>query len=59
MIRTGEEYRESLQDGREVYMNGEKIADPARKLGAGDVLPNGVVVLRGGKKNFHLVRVSA
>src|SRR5687768_14367619 len=29
MIRTGEEYRESLRDGREVYMNGEKIADVA------------------------------
>ncbi|MCO5220470.1 MAG: 4-hydroxyphenylacetate 3-hydroxylase family protein [Thermomicrobiales bacterium] len=27
MIRTGEEYRESLRDGREVYMNGEKIVD--------------------------------
>jgi 4-hydroxyphenylacetate 3-monooxygenase len=27
MIRTGEDYRESLRDGREVYMNGEKIAD--------------------------------
>jgi 4-hydroxyphenylacetate 3-monooxygenase len=27
MIRTGEEYRESQRDGREVYMNGEKIAD--------------------------------
>jgi 4-hydroxyphenylacetate 3-monooxygenase len=27
MIRTGEEYRESLRDGREVYMNGEKVAD--------------------------------
>ena len=27
MIRTGEEYRESLRDGRKVYMNGEEIAD--------------------------------
>jgi 4-hydroxyphenylacetate 3-monooxygenase len=27
MIRTGDEYRESLRDGREVWMNGEKIAD--------------------------------
>ena len=27
MIRTGEEYRESLRDGRVVYMNGEKVAD--------------------------------
>src|SRR4030095_9146809 len=27
MIRTGEEYRASLQDGRQVWMNGEKIKD--------------------------------
>jgi len=27
MIRTGEEYRESIRDGREVWMNGERIAD--------------------------------
>jgi 4-hydroxyphenylacetate 3-monooxygenase len=27
MLRTGDEYRESLRDGREIYMNGERIAD--------------------------------
>ena len=27
MIRTGDEYRASLQDGREVYMDGELIED--------------------------------
>lgn len=27
MIRTGEEYRASLRDGREVYMNGERVDD--------------------------------
>jgi 4-hydroxyphenylacetate 3-monooxygenase len=27
MIRTGDEYRESLRDGREVWMNGERIDD--------------------------------
>ncbi|HYW28471.1 MAG TPA: 4-hydroxyphenylacetate 3-hydroxylase family protein [Gaiellales bacterium] len=27
MIRTGEEYRESIRDGREVWMNGERISD--------------------------------
>ena len=27
MIRTGDEYRESLRDGREVYMNGERVED--------------------------------
>ena len=27
MIRTGADYRDSLRDGREVYMNGERVAD--------------------------------
>src|SRR4030095_3371806 len=27
MIRTGAEYRASLQDGRQVWMNGERIKD--------------------------------
>jgi len=27
MIRTGDEYRESLRDGREVWMNGERVDD--------------------------------
>ncbi len=27
MIRTGEQYRETLRDGREVYMNGERVDD--------------------------------
>ncbi|MCB5909190.1 4-hydroxyphenylacetate 3-hydroxylase family protein [Streptomyces pinistramenti] len=27
MIRTGEQYRESIRDGREVWINGEKVAD--------------------------------
>ena len=29
MIRTGKEYRESIRDGREVHMNGERIRDVA------------------------------
>ena len=27
MIRTGDEYRDSIRDGREVYINGERVAD--------------------------------
>ena len=27
MIRTGEQYRDSIRDSREVYANGEKVAD--------------------------------
>ena len=30
MIRTGEQYRDSLRDGREVWMNGERIKDVTR-----------------------------
>lgn len=27
MIRTGDDYRASIRDGREVWMNGERVAD--------------------------------
>ena len=27
MIRTGEQYRDSIRDGREVYINGECVKD--------------------------------
>ena len=27
MIRTGDEYRESIRDGREVWVNGERVTD--------------------------------
>jgi 4-hydroxyphenylacetate 3-monooxygenase len=30
MIRTGQQYRESLQDGRQVWINGERVKDVAR-----------------------------
>jgi tyrosyl-tRNA synthetase len=45
-----------LQQGG-VSVNGAKIADLARTLGTADLLANGLVVLRAGKKNFHLLRV--
>ena len=28
MIRTGDEYRASIRDGRNVWINGEKVEDP-------------------------------
>ncbi len=30
MIRTGDEYRQSIRDAREVYVNGERVADVTR-----------------------------
>ena len=28
MIRTGEQYREGLRDGREIWIDGERVKDP-------------------------------
>jgi len=30
MIRTGEEYRDSIRDGRRVWINGERVTDVTR-----------------------------
>src|SRR6476620_10299483 len=30
MIRTGEQYRDSIRDGREVWINGERVKDVTR-----------------------------
>lgn len=39
------------------YVNNERVSDPAAVLGA--VSPDAMIVLRSGKKNYHLVKVSA
>lgn len=43
------------QDG--VSVNGTKVND-AHKLGPADLLPNGLIVLRAGKKKFHILRLA-
>jgi tyrosyl-tRNA synthetase len=48
--------RRLIQQGG-VVVSGQKVADDKRALGAGDVTGNGLIVLRAGKKNFHLIRV--
>ena len=32
MVRTGEQYRDSIRDGREVYVNGEHVKDVLKFL---------------------------
>ncbi|OFZ77739.1 MAG: tyrosine--tRNA ligase [Bdellovibrionales bacterium RIFOXYD1_FULL_53_11] len=44
--------------GGGVYINNERVTDQARVLGACDVLAGGFIVLRKGKKTYHLVRLS-
>jgi len=46
--------RELAQGG--VYVNNARETDGQRRIGQGDLLAGGVVVLRRGKRNYHLVR---
>jgi tyrosyl-tRNA synthetase len=40
-----------------VSVNGERATDLDRRVGPGDVLAGGFVVLRRGKRSYHVLRV--
>jgi tyrosyl-tRNA synthetase len=40
-----------------VYVNNQRVSDPAARLTAGDLATESMIVLRAGKKSYHLVRV--
>lgn len=40
-----------------VYVNNERSEDPERRLATGDVTAGSMIVLRSGKKSYHLVRM--
>jgi tyrosyl-tRNA synthetase len=44
--------------GGGVSLNEERVADPARVVGAADLRPDGTLLLRTGKRNYHVVRAS-
>jgi tyrosyl-tRNA synthetase len=50
------EARRSVEQGG-VYLNNRREADPQRRVGAGDTLEGRFLLLRKGKKRYHLVRV--
>ena len=49
--------RKDIQAGG-IYVNNERVADPAAMVGAAQLLAGSSVVLRKGKRNYHLVRFS-
>jgi tyrosyl-tRNA synthetase len=51
------EARRAVEQGG-VYLNGERVADPAFPVTVNDALHGGFLVLRRGKKSYHLVRVA-
>jgi tyrosyl-tRNA synthetase len=40
-----------------LYLNGRRVEKPEETVGAADLIENRVLVLRTGKKNFHLVKL--
>jgi tyrosyl-tRNA synthetase len=42
-----------------VYVNNERVTDPAAVISQKDLIAGGYVVLRKGKKNYHLVTLKA
>lgn len=52
----GEARRKIAQGG--AYVNNERVADPETQVGAGQVLGASIIVLRLGKKQYHLVQLT-
>ena len=51
------EVRRLIQNGG-LYVNNQRIEDPAATISPDDLVDNQVLILRSGKKKYHLVRVS-
>jgi len=52
------EARRLIQGGG-IYLDSERVANDALKLSETNILDKGFVVLRSGKKNYHLVRIAS
>jgi tyrosyl-tRNA synthetase len=50
------EARRSIQEGG-IYLNNRRVAEATAQVGLSDVIEGRFLVLRKGKKNYHLVRV--
>jgi tyrosyl-tRNA synthetase len=43
--------------GGGIYLNGERVSDPKRVLSASDLRDGKYLILRKGKKSYHVIRV--
>jgi tyrosyl-tRNA synthetase len=41
-----------------VYVNNQRVSDPAARLTTSDLATESMIVLRAGKKSYHIVRVA-
>jgi len=56
LCRSKTEARRAIAEGG-IYLNNRQLRDPERVLGAGDPIAGRYVVLRKGRRNYHLLRV--
>jgi tyrosyl-tRNA synthetase len=50
------EARRSVAEGG-IYLNNQRVSDPAQVVGAQDILDGRFILLRKGKKTYHLIKV--
>ena len=50
------EARRLVQQGG-LYLNNQRVADVGRAVGDGDLIEGRLLVLRAGRKNYHLVKI--
>ncbi len=57
LAKSKAEARRALAEGG-IYLNNQRVTDPAQLLGPADVLDGSFLLLRRGKKTYHLVKVT-
>jgi tyrosyl-tRNA synthetase len=55
-LKSKGEARRAIQEGG-IYLNNQRVSDPAQSLALSDLLDGRFAVLRRGRKNYHLVKV--
>jgi tyrosyl-tRNA synthetase len=56
LVPSKSEARRAIQGGG-VYVNNQRESDEKRRISAGDAIGGELLVLRKGRKDYHLVRV--
>lgn len=56
LVKSKSEARRQIEQGG-IYVNQQRVNDPARNLASGDWLPGGHLLLRKGKKDYALLRL--
>ena len=56
LVKTRSDARRLIQQGG-LYVNNQAVTDVGRALATADLIDNSAIVLRGGKKNYRVVRV--